>query len=77
MLIENRVSEVVKARLAGFTPVLLSVSARGSSLDQPLRFRSGHTSPSCRSGRDGDVQNTVGVMEQRLEQISHPSLIDH
>jgi len=33
MLAEDRVSEVVKVRLAGFAPVLLSVFARGSSLD--------------------------------------------
>ena len=40
-------------------------------------FRSGHTSPSRQSGRDGDVQNTADVMEGRREQIHHPSLTGH
>jgi len=56
VLAENRLREVVEARLTLLTPVLLSVFA-GRSLTISLLFQCTHVTAS--SGRDGDAQNTA------------------
>ena len=76
MLSEDRVRKVVKMRLTPITPVLLSIFASGSSLDN-LITSAVHTRYRLAEAGETETLETVLVMEGRLVLTSHPSLTGH
>ena len=74
MVAEDRVGEVIKIRFTGFTPVLLSVFACGSSLDDLVASAVDARHRLARFGETVTFKKSFTCMEGRLEQISHPSL---